>query len=967
MNKRVLLLACFALLCLNFASGQNRTIDGTDNNLTQPDWGAAGHQLRTITSNGFADGISTPGGASRPNPRIISNEMFAQDSLMPDVMALSDYTWVFGQFIDHDVIATPGNPSEDASVMVDFPDVHFNPGGAFPFVMIHMSRSAEHPGTGTDASNPRGYTNDITSWIDGSAVYGSDTERANYLRSFSGGKLKTSAGNLLPWNTDTHEFSGEIDTDAPTMENENPFSDHLFVAGDVRANENVSLASIHTLFVREHNRLCDELAIANPEWSDEELYQHARKFIGGYIQSITYNEWLPAMGVHLPAYAGYDGSLNPNITNVFSAAAFRLGHTLLSSTVPRLDNEGNEIAAGHLTLLEAFFAPYELLDNGGLDPVLKGIATQVQQRLDCHIVDDVRNFLFGPPQAGLGGLDLASININRGRERGLPDFNTVRQDLGLTPFNSFEDIHSNPAVGQTIESLYDNVNDIDPWVGMLAEEPMQDALFGETIMTILMEQFLALRDGDRFYYMNDPVLSATEKADIDGTTFRDIIMRNTGITLMQPNVFEAMEHDSICNADAPLATLEGSILTSEGLPVANVDVNINVYNEENPLTSNQSNSDGIYSLAELPSCDHYEVKVEKNTNHGNGVSTFDLILIRQHILFINELDDPLKLIAADASNDKNISTFDLIELRKIILSINDELPNNKSWRFVDANTSFENLSSPFDAVLDYADIDAFSANSTADFIGIKIGDLNGSANPSSFTNSGEDRSESLFQLKLTDQNLEAGQTYSLVIPAAQLSEMIGLQFEMQFENEAIELRGVEPAAIDQLSINNFNLDQANGALKFSWDGEINPSDEILFTVDFVAKTDGKLSDYISLVQSDLKAEVYSESLTLSDLELFFEPGLTAATAETGAFVLHQNTPNPFRSVTTVSFELPSTDEVTLNVFDLAGRIVYTSTLQASAGLNLISIDQSQLSNESVFYYQLNTSFGSQTKKMILLE
>jgi hypothetical protein len=966
MKKRLLLVGLTLLFGI-FAIAQYRTIDGTDNNLNNPDWGAAQHQLRTITSNGFADSISAPGGIDRPNPRIISNEMFAQDSLMPDVMGLSDYTWVFGQFIDHDVIETPTNPDEDASIMVDFADVHFNPGFAFPFVMIDMSRSLERPGTGTDTSNPRRYTNHITAWIDGSTVYGSEEERANYLRTFTGGKLKTSAGNLLPWNTDFNEYGAPIDPNAPAMENANPFSDQLFVAGDVRANENVSLTAVHTLFVREHNRLCDELAATHPDWDDETLYQHARKLVGGYIQSITFNEWLPTMGVQLPPYQGYNPSLNPNITNTFSAAAFRLGHTLLSSHIPRLDNDGNTIAAGDLTLLEAFFAPYELLEAGTIDPVLKGMATQIQQRLDCHVVDDVRNFLFGPPQAGLGGLDLAAININRGRERGLPDFNTLRQDIGLTAFADFADINSDPTVGETLAALYDNVNDIDPWVGMLAEEPMQDALFGETIMMIMMEQFLALRDGDRFYYQHDPGLSTSEIQDIHSTTFRDIIMRNTGITLMQANVFEAMLHDSICNANAPLATLEGNVETAGGLPVANVSVNINVYNDENPLTSNTTNQTGTYELADLPSCDHYEVVLEKNTNHSNGISTFDLILIRQHILLINELDDPYKVIAADANNDKNVSTFDLVELRKLILSIQDELSSNKSWRFVDVNTTFTDPNDPFDAVLDYLEIDAFNANSAADFIGIKIGDVNDSVDPSAFSGHVDNRSEAPFLLTIADQVIESGQNYTLAVPASKLFDLAGLQFALDFDPGALSIMNINTTAGDHLSMANFNIEKNKGLVSFSWDGEISRPDQAFFTIELEAKTDGQLSDYIHLNHDQMRAEAYSHDLLISDLELFFDPSLTTTSAETGAFTLHQNTPNPFHAQTTVSFELPGADEVILDVFDVAGRSVYTHKQAASAGLNLITIDQSQLSESGVLYYQLKTSFGNLTKKMILLD
>ena len=315
MTKQILF--CIAVLLFSSIEGssQNRTIDGSMNNEQNEDLGAAGAQIQWITSYAFADGYSAPAGATRPNPRIISNELFAQDTLLIDPLNLSDFTWVFGQFIDHDITSISNDPSEPAFIPVNFADQYFNPGNAFPFINIFMFRSQKIEGTGTDISNPRQYTNNITSWIDGSGIYGSDEIRAAYLRSFIDGKLRTSTGNLLPFNTTTGELDDPVDVSAPHMDNENPMNDKLFVAGDSRANENLLLTSFHTLFVREHNRLCDEFVAEYPDWTDEELYQYARKINNGYIASIVFDEWLPVMGVDLSAYSSYDSSVNPNISS----------------------------------------------------------------------------------------------------------------------------------------------------------------------------------------------------------------------------------------------------------------------------------------------------------------------------------------------------------------------------------------------------------------------------------------------------------------------------------------------------------------------------------------------------------------------------------------------------------------------------------------------------------------------------
>lgn len=519
-----------------------RSITGEGNNVAHPQWGAAGTNLRQLTSPAYADSIAAPAAPDRPNPRVISNDIFSQSQRINDQLNLSDYVWVFGQFVDHDITFVDNNPAEPILIEVPQGDPVMDPAGTGQ-VVIPMFRSEYDPQTGTEPGNPRVHINSITSFIDGSTVYGSDVQRAMWLRTFVGGKLKTSNGNLLPFNTVTGEFNDPRDPNAPFMADDTHSGGKLFVAGDIRANENLLLLAFHTLFMREHNRICDEYITRHPEWDDERLYQHARRLVTAHIQSIVFDEWLPAMGVHLPPYEGYDPSLDPAISNVFSAAAFRLGHTLLSSEIIRMDNEGRVIPQGNISLRNAFFKPKEILIAGGIDPYFKGMGTQIEQDLDCKIIDDVRNFLFGPP--GAGGLDLAAINIMRGRERGLGDFNAIRADLGLPPYTDFAEVCSVPELYLDLETVYGSVNDVDPWVGMLAEDHMPQALFGETIMEIMMDQFYRLRDGDRFYYENDPALSAEEIALVQETRFSDIIRRNTGISLMQENVFFAMPHDDI--------------------------------------------------------------------------------------------------------------------------------------------------------------------------------------------------------------------------------------------------------------------------------------------------------------------------------------------------------------------------------------------------------------------------------------
>jgi len=274
----------------------------------------------------------------------------------------------------------------------------------------------------------------------------------------------------------------------------------LFLAGDVRSNEQVGLTSMHTLFVREHNRYVEELAAERPGLSGDRLYERGRRFVGALMQAITYNEFLPVLlgeGA-IPAYNGYNPNVNASIANVFSAAAYRFGHSMLSPEILRLDQNLNVIPEGNLPLLDAFFTPETITDEGGIDPILRGLAKQIAQRVDPFIIDAVRNFLFGPP--GSGGLDLAALNIQRGRDHGLPKYNDTREQMGLTRVESFQDISSDPEIQMRLEDAFGNVDDIDIWTGGLSEDLVPGSHLGELFHLIIKIQFESLRDGDRFWY-----------------------------------------------------------------------------------------------------------------------------------------------------------------------------------------------------------------------------------------------------------------------------------------------------------------------------------------------------------------------------------------------------------------------------------------------------------------------------------
>lgn len=461
-----------------------RSYDGTSNNQANPTWGASFEHLKRIAPNDYADGVFTLAGPLRKSARVISNIVLDQSEGedIPNTYNTTDFLWQWGQFVDHDIDLTDGGADESEDIVVPDGDVYFDPDNTGT-VVIAFNRALYDPDTGTSTTNPREQENEITSWIDGSMVYGSSEERNTALRVGSDSPfLKTGDENLLPFNVDDlTNASGFV---ANTTS--------LFLAGDIRANEQVGLTVMHTLWMREHNRIAALLQEQNPNDSAESIYQSARRLVIAEIQKITYDEYLPALlgADSMPTYSGYDSSINPTIYNEFSAAAYRLGHSEVSDTVLRIDADGSTNSLGNLSLREAFFTGIDLLQaENDIDPILRGLANQAHQAIDAKVVNNLRNFLFGQP--GSGGFDLVALNIQRGRDHGLPSYNAMRAAMGLAELSSFSEISSDTEVQTALSEAYESVDDIDLWVGGLAEDPLveQDSQLGELFTAINVKQF----------------------------------------------------------------------------------------------------------------------------------------------------------------------------------------------------------------------------------------------------------------------------------------------------------------------------------------------------------------------------------------------------------------------------------------------------------------------------------------------
>lgn len=432
---------------------------------------------------------------------------------------------------DHTTPQANAVPGEFYPIPVPEGDAAFD-GEASGDQVIRFRRSIFDPTTGTGPGNPRQQVNKVTAFLDGSLLYGSDPARLAALRTRDGARLATSSDDaVLPPN-------------AAGLPNDNPLgkpTQELRLAGDARANIQPGLLALHTLFVREHNHIASMMGLLQLQLgfgmssvtlsddgavaTNDDVFAAARAVVVAELQAITYNEYLPAMlGPNaLPPYTGYNSSVDPGISNEFATAAFRFGHSQAGTDMPLVLVDGSTSRV--IQQAEWYFRSRELLEleEGGVDPVLRGMINRPAQAVDTRAVDAVRNFLFGSRAAG--GVDLIATNIQRGRDHGLASYNDVRQAFGLGRKPSFRAACDDEAVADALARVYPGgVDTLDLLVGGLCEPHVAGGAVGETFRAIIVDQFVRLRDGDAHWY--ERVFEGHALEVLQGTRLLDVLARH---------------------------------------------------------------------------------------------------------------------------------------------------------------------------------------------------------------------------------------------------------------------------------------------------------------------------------------------------------------------------------------------------------------------------------------------------------
>ncbi|GMH39266.1 hypothetical protein BSKO_07164 [Bryopsis sp. KO-2023] len=529
-----------------------REPQGSCNNPGNPTFGAANSPLKRMKSYdpSYEDGKSEPSGPGDISARLISNTVADQgtdEDNASNRMNLTDAMVTFAQFVAHDFTRTAEGSFAAANADRPFFSVGFDKfAEEFPIEVpdndkffsghLEFQRGVWVRENNTDRI-PRSHRNLETSYLDLSAVYGSNSVREDALRSYKNGKLKTGEDGFLP-------FNGHGDGGVGVLLDNVPISSTAYVAGDVRCNVSPNLAAIHALWMKEHNTVASELDdVFHDSLSDEELYRYAKAITIAEYQSIVYTEFLKFI-LGDDVLDPYDWRYNPTVDAsteaFFVAVAHRFGHSMIN-------NFGWKVAKGQATpvtkatekflMRETFFLNMVGIDEASFGDFIRGMGWHEARELDIKVVNDLRNFLFTEDPLK-PSMDLVSLNIQRARDFGLPMYNDAREAHGLSRAKTFDDVTCHEDLAKKLKDLYKSVDLIDPFIGGLAECPSsKDHLLGDLFHNSLINNYKRLRDGDRLFYkglqFNDEMYQKYPRLlDVmnDKIKLLDIAIRNTDST-----------------------------------------------------------------------------------------------------------------------------------------------------------------------------------------------------------------------------------------------------------------------------------------------------------------------------------------------------------------------------------------------------------------------------------------------------
>ncbi|XP_069505824.1 lactoperoxidase-like [Ambystoma mexicanum] len=566
-------------------------ITGACNNRNRPHLGVSETAFARWLPAEYEDGISLPTGWTEgklhhghplPQVREISNIIICP--LHGTESADEERSQIFmewGQWITHDMIFSPlailncSNPSPCGNLCVNG-----EPENCFPVKIppsdprteqrgrcLTFFRSVPACSSETDVREP---INEATSFLDASALYGSQECRSNMLKNRTS-ELGLMAVNqhyidgshaFLPFDDEVVDLCPPsvfcIPKDPCALVN-TTYNIPCFAAGDKRSNQNVLYLTLNTLFLREHNRLARELKKLNPHWNGERVYLETRRIMGASMQVITYKDYLPLVlgdwtELELPPYSQYNEDVDPRIAVVFSIA-LRFAHAAIPTHIFRLNSQYQPFHPFFQTPFhQVFFATYKIVKEGGLDPWLRGLLVNGAKLMkhSAMMSEEVREKLFKITKDP--GLDLAAIDLQRERDFGLPKYNTWRRFCGLTAPRDMDEltaVFKSKQLATKLLDLYKTTENIDMWIGGTAEPFVKNGRVGPLFACLIGSQFRKIRDGDRYWWQNPGVFTPKQLSALSIISLSRIICDNSGLNEVPRNVFKDSEYPEdfvTCNA-----------------------------------------------------------------------------------------------------------------------------------------------------------------------------------------------------------------------------------------------------------------------------------------------------------------------------------------------------------------------------------------------------------------------------------
>lgn len=460
----------------------------------------------------------------------------------------------------------------------------------------------------------------------------------------------------------------------------------------------------------------------------------------------------------------------------------------------------------------------------------------------------------------------------------------------------------------------------------------------------------------------------------DADISRTFTCENVGLNVLELWVSDPEGNKAFCETFVEIqdntevcAALGGGAMVIGYIQNAEHDMleNVQVFKGGDP-TPAWTTSDGEYKFLSLPMHENYELRPERDDDHPNGVTTLDVVLVKKHILGVDRFTSPYQYIAADVNNTGSVTSFDMVEMRRLILNQIERFPNNTSWRFIDEDYQFLNPENPFDEnfpeTIFLEDLDTHVLD--ANFMAVKIGDLNGSAVANNFSETEDRTNNENLVFNLHNKEIKTGEVITVHFNAEQLSEVWGYQFGLQFDTEALAFRDIIPSEV--IGKEHFGLTQTNsGIISTSWDNVfLEPKEALQFGLQFEVLKDGQLSDWLEISTAAMQAEAYKNDGTLLNVALNFNTGTLLADR---SIELFQNRPNPFRDATTIVFYLPQASPATITITDLSGRIIKVVQRNFAEGLNEVLLSKTDLDSKGVYFYRLETSDFVATRKMVFVE